>query len=72
MQEEPIQFKRNDVWDIVPCQKDKPIISTRWVFRDMMDENNINTKNKFGLVAKGYRQAKGIDYKETCALVAHL
>lgn len=30
MKEEPIQFKRNDVWDLVPCPSNKTIICTRW------------------------------------------
>ncbi|GJX73977.1 retrovirus-related pol polyprotein from transposon TNT 1-94 [Tanacetum coccineum] len=37
-----------------------------------MDEHGVVTKNKERLVAQGYNQQEGIDYKETFALVARL
>lgn len=51
---------------------DKIIIGTRLVFSKNMDENGIITRNKARLIEKGYSQAKGIDYTETYAHVAHL
>lgn len=70
MQEGPIQFKRNGVWDLVPRLVDKTFIGIRWVFRNKMNENDIITKNKEILVAVGYNKAEGIDYKETYVPVA--
>ena len=32
MHEEFNQFKRNDVWELVPKPKDHPIIGTKWIF----------------------------------------
>ena len=32
MQDELNQFKRNEVWDLVPFPKGKSIIGTKWVF----------------------------------------
>ena len=72
MQDELNQFKRNEVWDLVPCPKGKSIIGTKWVFRNKLDKNGIITINKARLVAKGYNQEKGIDYEETYAPVARL
>ena len=37
-----------------------------------MDENDIIVRNKARLVAQGYNQQEGIDYKETFASVARL
>lgn len=72
MQEELIQFKINEVWELVRHPVDKTIIDTRWVFRNKMDENGVITRNKYRLVEKGYNWAEGIDYEETYALVARL
>jgi len=38
MQDELHQFKRNDVWDLVPKPEHKNIIGTKWVFRNKLNE----------------------------------
>lgn len=48
MQEELIQFKQNDVWDLVARPPNKIIIGTRWVFRKKLDENGIITRLNLG------------------------
>ena len=72
MQEELNQFKRNEVWDLVPPPRDHRIIGTKWVFRNKLDENRIIIRNKARLVAQGYNQEEGIDYEETYAPVSRL
>nr|KYP59566.1 Copia protein [Cajanus cajan] len=66
------QFKRNNVWDLVPSNKDMNFIGTKWVFRNKLNEDGVIVKNKARLVAKGYNQQEGIDYDESYALVARL
>jgi hypothetical protein len=56
MEEELNQFKRNDVWDLVPRPKQKNIIGTKWVFRNKLNEQGGVTRNKARLVAQGYSQ----------------
>ena len=57
---------------MVPRPKHHPIIGTKWVFRNKMDEQGIITKNTGRLVAKGYNQEEFIDYDETYAPVVRL
>jgi len=66
------QFKRNDVWDLVPRTKTQQIIGTKWVFRNKLDDSGMIVKNKARLVAKGFCQEEGIDYDETYAPIARL
>jgi len=54
MQDELNQFKRNDVWDLVPKPEHKNIIGTKWVFRNKLDEQGEVIRNKARLVAQGY------------------
>ena len=72
MQDELNQFKRNDVWDLVPKPGHKNIIGTKWVFRNKLNEQGEVIINKARLVAQGYSQQEGIDYTETFAPVARL
>ena len=41
MHEELNQFKRNNIWTLVPEQDNHTIIGTRQVFRNKLDENGI-------------------------------
>jgi len=72
MQDELNQFKRNDVWDLLPKPEHKNIIGTNWVFRNKLNEQGEVIRNKARLVAQGYNQQEDIDYTETFAPVARL
>jgi hypothetical protein len=71
MQEELNNFKRNEVWTLVPRPKQN-VVGTKWVFRNKQDEHRVVTRNKARLVAKGYAQVAGLDFEETFALVARI
>ncbi|GJS13602.1 retrovirus-related pol polyprotein from transposon TNT 1-94 [Tanacetum coccineum] len=46
MQEEPNQFKTNDIWRLVPPPKNQTIMGTKWVFKNKLDENDVVSRNK--------------------------
>ena len=45
--------------------KGKNLISTRWIFNNKYGSNNTITKRKARVVARGYKQRRGIDYELT-------
>ena len=72
MHNELLQFRRNDVWTLVPRLEGEHIIGTKWIFRNKTDEEDNVIRNKARLVAQGYSQLEGVDYDETFAPVAHM
>ncbi|KAD4982137.1 hypothetical protein E3N88_18808 [Mikania micrantha] len=72
MQDELLQFKRQNVWTLCPLPDGKYPIGTRWVFRNKTDDRGIIIKTKARLVVQGYCQEEGIDYDETFAPVERL
>ena len=72
MQKELGQFKRNKVWTLVLRPTNHPIIGTKWVYRNKMDELGNVVRNKARLVAQRYNQEEGIDFNETFAPVTRI
>jgi hypothetical protein len=48
------------------------MIGTKWVYRNKQDQDGIVVRNKARLVAQGYTQVEGLDFRETYASVARL
>jgi hypothetical protein len=71
MQEELNNFKRNEVWSLVPRPKQN-VVGTKWVFCNKQDEYGVVTRNKARLVEKGYSHDVGLDFEETFAHVARV
>nr|GEW07351.1 hypothetical protein [Tanacetum cinerariifolium] len=72
MQEELHHFDRLDVWELVDRPLCKNVISMKWLWKNKCDEENTIIHNKSRLVAKGYAQKEGDDFKESFAPVARL
>jgi Reverse transcriptase (RNA-dependent DNA polymerase) len=70
MNEEMKSMYDNDVWDIVPLPKDKKTIGCKWIFKTKRDSKGNVEKYKAHLVAKGFTQKEGIDYKKTFSSVS--
>jgi hypothetical protein len=72
MHEELNSFTRNQVWELVKRPKGHNVIKTKWVFHNKQDQHGIVMRNKTRLIAQGYTQVEGLDFRETYALVARL
>ncbi|GJT69951.1 retrovirus-related pol polyprotein from transposon TNT 1-94 [Tanacetum coccineum] len=72
MQEELLQFKRLDVWALVPLPDHVKPLTLKWLFKNKHDEENTVIQNKTRLVVRGYRQEEGIDFEESFAPVARM
>nr|GFA37751.1 retrovirus-related Pol polyprotein from transposon TNT 1-94 [Tanacetum cinerariifolium]GFA37780.1 retrovirus-related Pol polyprotein from transposon TNT 1-94 [Tanacetum cinerariifolium] len=72
MQEELLQFKRLDVWVLVPTPDNITPLTLKWLLKNKNDKENMIIRNKSRLVVRGYRQEEGIDFEESFALVARI
>ncbi|GKD29521.1 retrovirus-related pol polyprotein from transposon TNT 1-94 [Tanacetum coccineum] len=72
MQDKLNQFKRLQVWELVPRPEGKNIIALKWLWKNKYNAKNIVVRNKTRLVTKGYMQEEGIDFEESFAHVARL
>nr|GEU50145.1 Gag-Pol polyprotein [Tanacetum cinerariifolium] len=67
MQKELNRFERLEVWELVPHPDKVMVITLKWIYKVKLDELGGILKNKARLVARGYRQEEGIDFKESFA-----
>ncbi|GJW80119.1 putative ribonuclease H-like domain-containing protein [Tanacetum coccineum] len=72
MQEELLQFKRLDVWVLVPPPNNIKPLTLKWLLKNKHDEENTVIQKKTRLVVRRYRQEEGIDFEESFALVARM
>nr|GEY07540.1 retrovirus-related Pol polyprotein from transposon TNT 1-94 [Tanacetum cinerariifolium] len=72
MQEEFLQFKRLNVWVLVPAPDNISPLTLKWLLKNKHDEEQTVIRNKSRLVVRGYRQEEGINFEESFALVARM
>ncbi|GJY18793.1 retrovirus-related pol polyprotein from transposon TNT 1-94 [Tanacetum coccineum] len=72
MQEDLLQFKRLDVWVLVPPPDNIKPLTLKWLFKNKLDEENMVIRNKTRLVVRGHCQEEGIDFEESFASVAKM
>ncbi|GKE86381.1 retrovirus-related pol polyprotein from transposon TNT 1-94, partial [Tanacetum coccineum] len=72
MQEELHEFECLKVWELVPRPDKVMVITLKWIYKVKLHELGGILKNKARLVARGYHQEEGIDFKESFAPVARL
>nr|GEW75083.1 integrase, catalytic region, zinc finger, CCHC-type, peptidase aspartic, catalytic [Tanacetum cinerariifolium] len=72
MQEEILEFIRLQVWELVPCPDKVMLIKLKSIYKVKTNEFSGVLKNNARLVAQGFRQEEGIDFKESFAPVARI
>ncbi|GJR09239.1 retrovirus-related pol polyprotein from transposon TNT 1-94 [Tanacetum coccineum] len=72
MQEYIHEFERIQVWELVSCPDKVMLIKLKWIYKVKTDEFSWVLKNKARLVAQGFRQDEGINFKESFAPVARI
>ena len=59
----------NGTWTLVPSSHSQNVVGNKWVFRVKRKANGTVDKFKTRLIAKGFHQRLGVDFKETFSLV---
>ena len=72
MNEELDHIEKNNTWELVPRPADKNVISSKWVFKNKMNEQGQIVRNKSRLVCKGYAQVEEQYFDENFAPIARL
>ena len=65
MKEQLESMDDNQVWDLVELPESSKQVGCKWVFMTKRDSKGNIERYKVKLVAKGFTQKDGIDYKET-------
>nr|GEW45997.1 hypothetical protein [Tanacetum cinerariifolium] len=69
MQEELNEFERLEVWELVPRPDKVIVITLKWIYKVKHDELGGILKNRARLMARGYRQEEGINFKANVMLL---
>ncbi|GKB90033.1 retrovirus-related pol polyprotein from transposon TNT 1-94 [Tanacetum coccineum] len=72
MQEEIHEFKRLQVWELVPSPDKVMLIKLKWIYTVKTHEFGGVLNNKARLVGQGFRQEEGINFEESFAPVARI
>jgi hypothetical protein len=72
MAEELTALEENKTWSIVPIPLGKHAVGSCWIFKTKFNSDGSINRHKARLVAQGFTQKFGIDYKETFAPVAKM
>nr|GEV82459.1 hypothetical protein [Tanacetum cinerariifolium] len=63
---------KNIKQELVPCLDNVFLIKLKWIYKIKIDKSGGVLKNKARLVAQGFRQEEGIDFKESFSSVARI
>ena len=63
---------QRETWVLVPRPPHTNIVTCRWIFNLKYNQNGTINRHKARLVARGFSQTYGVDYKETFSPVVRL
>ena len=72
MHEELQALDENKTWNIVKLPHGKKTVGCRWIYKIKHRSDGTIERHKARLVARGFTQTYGEDYKETFAQVAKI
>lgn len=72
MTEELQALTENKTWSVVKIPEGKKAVGSRWVYKVKFNSDGTIERYKARLVARGFTQTYGVDYKETFAPVAKM
>jgi hypothetical protein len=72
MDDELLALAQNQTWSIVKLPKGKHVVGGRWVYKTKFNSDGTIDRHKARLIAQGFTQTFGVDYKETFAPVAKM
>jgi hypothetical protein len=72
MHEELENIERNQVWTLVEPPHDVNATGTKCVFKNKQGEDGEVLRNKARLVAQGFSEVEGLDFREIFTPVARL
>ena len=72
MEEELKALDENKTWSVVQLPKGKKVVGSRWIYKTKFNSDGSIERHKARLVARGFTQTFGVDYKETFAPVAKM
>ena len=72
MTEELKSIEKNQVWELVSQPKSKKPIDVKWIYKIKTNPEGKVVKYKARLVARGFLQKAGIDYKDVFAPIARI
>ena len=71
MKDELDSMKSNEVWDLVELPQGAKAVGCKWVYKTKRDSLCNIERYQARLIAKGFTQKEGIDYKETFSHVSN-
>ncbi|MCO5600142.1 hypothetical protein L7F22_054250 [Adiantum nelumboides] len=72
MQSEMTALEKNETWKLIKLPQAKKALPCKWVYRYKITVHDCQPKYKARLIAKGFKQEKGIDFDEVFSPVVKM